>query len=100
MFIYYLGMFVKFWIEDGELKITVTTTKDGKKEVKTYEGEDVEKFLEENGDYNMQFENDEDDENIIILKTCDDDSSGNCSKVLKSKKIKVKVIEKEEKDED
>lgn len=86
--------------EDGELKVTVTTTKDGKKEVKTYEGEDAEKFLEENGDYNMQFENDDDGENIIILKTCDDDSCGNCSKVLKSKKIKVKVIEKEEKDDD
>jgi len=100
VFIYYLGMFVKFWIEDGELKVTVTTTKDGKKEVKTYEGEDSEKFLEENGDYNMQFDNDEDGENIIILKTCDGDSNGNCSKVLKGKKIKVKVIEKEEKDED
>jgi len=33
--------------EDGVKKVTVTTTKDGKESVETYEGEEADKFLEE-----------------------------------------------------
>lgn len=105
----------KFWIEsgesdkginknvevekkDGELKVTVTTTKDGKEDVKTYEGEDAEKFLEENSGYDMQFENDENGGKIVIIETCEDDSSAHCKKKLNVEKLKVKVIK--EKDDD
>ncbi len=33
--------------KDGKKVVTITTTKDGKEETKTYEGEDAEKFLKE-----------------------------------------------------
>lgn len=39
---------VEVKIEDGEKKVTVTETKDGKEETKVYEGEEAEKFLKEN----------------------------------------------------
>jgi molybdopterin-binding protein len=38
---------VKVEINDGKKKVTVTTTKDGKDEIKVYEGEDADKFLKE-----------------------------------------------------
>jgi hypothetical protein len=38
---------IKINVEDGEKKVTVTTTKDGEESVETYEGEEAEKFLEE-----------------------------------------------------
>ncbi|MFA7228795.1 MAG: hypothetical protein WC061_07165, partial [Melioribacteraceae bacterium] len=38
---------VKVEDKDGKKLITVTTTKDGKEETKTYEGEEAEKFLKE-----------------------------------------------------
>ncbi|PKL83625.1 MAG: hypothetical protein CVV24_04025 [Ignavibacteriae bacterium HGW-Ignavibacteriae-3] len=34
-------------VEDGKKIVTVTTTKDGKEETKTYEGEDAENFMKE-----------------------------------------------------
>lgn len=40
---------VKVEIKDGKKNITVTTVKDGKEETKTYEGEEAEKFLKEEG---------------------------------------------------
>lgn len=41
---------VKVEIKDGKKSITVTTNKDGKEEIKTYEGEEAEKFLKEQGE--------------------------------------------------
>ncbi len=44
---------IEIKIEDGKKKVTVTTTKDGEEETKTYEGEEAEKFIKEhekNGD--------------------------------------------------
>jgi hypothetical protein len=38
---------VKVEINDGKKTVTVTTTKDGKDEVKVFEGEDADKFLKE-----------------------------------------------------
>lgn len=40
---------VKVEIEDGKKKVTVTTMKEGKEETKTYEGEEAEKMLKEEG---------------------------------------------------
>lgn len=54
---------VKIEINDGNKKITVTTMKDGKEEIKIYEGEDAEKFMkEEKGmkHFNIQIDDDED----------------------------------------
>lgn len=46
--------------ENGEKKVTVTTITDGKKEVKTYTGDEAEKFLEKehdaNGNFHMSFD--------------------------------------------
>lgn len=39
---------VEIQIEDGKKKVTVTTEKDGKEEIKVLEGEEAEKFLKEN----------------------------------------------------
>lgn len=41
---------VKVEIKDGKKSITVTTNKDGKEETKTYEGEEAEKFLKDQGE--------------------------------------------------
>ena len=41
---------VKVEIKDGKKNITVTTNKDGKVETKTYEGEEAEKFLKDQGE--------------------------------------------------
>lgn len=46
--------------ENGEKKVTITTITDGKKEVKTYTGDEAEKFLEKehasNGSFHMSFD--------------------------------------------
>jgi hypothetical protein len=58
-------------VEDGVKKVTVTTIKDGKETVKTYEGEEADKLLEEmEDDHHMYFkvEIDEDNGNVIIMK--------------------------------
>ncbi len=56
---------VKVEIVDGKKNITITTNKDGKEETKTYEGEEAEKFLrEEGGDGNVK---------VIVKKLGDDD---------------------------
>lgn len=55
---------VKVEIKDGKKSITVTTNKDGKEETKTYEGEEAEKFLKEQG---------EDGKVKVILKKLGDD---------------------------
>lgn len=39
---------MKLEVKNGEKKLTVTTSKDGKESTKIYEGDDVEKYLEEN----------------------------------------------------
>jgi hypothetical protein len=53
---------IKVEVTDGKKKITVTTTKDGKEETKVLEGEDAEKFL-----------NDEKNSNRIEIMTDDED---------------------------
>ncbi len=73
--------------KDGKLKVTVTTTVDGKKEIKVYEGDDAEKYLEEN--------NSGDDEDVILMEVCTDGKKSECSK-----KVKVKIITEDKKDED
>lgn len=56
---------VKVEIVDGKKNITITTNKDGKEETKTYEGEEAEKFLKEDGgDGNVK---------VIVKKLGDDD---------------------------
>lgn len=73
--------------KDGKLKVTVTTTVDGKKEVKVYEGDDAEKYLEEN--------NNDNDEDVILMEVCEDGK-----KSEGSKKVKVKIITEDKNDED
>jgi hypothetical protein len=41
---------IKIEGNDGEKTVTITTTKDGKEETKTYKGEDAEKFLKDEKD--------------------------------------------------
>ncbi len=67
--------------ENGVKKVTVTSTKDGKDDVKTYEGKDADKFLE-----------------TLKKEGCDtkiwDEKDG------KGKKMKKIIIKKEKKDND
>ncbi len=86
--------------KDGKLKVTVTTTKNGEEDVKVYEGEDAEKYLEENNDNAFEFDTDGDAGNIIIIRECDTDKSDNDCTKLKSKKIKVKIIKEKKNDDD
>ncbi|NMB81104.1 MAG: hypothetical protein GYA14_04745 [Ignavibacteria bacterium] len=103
---------VEVKIDDGKKKVTVTTTKDGKEETKTYEGEEAEKFLKENekvGKFNIMV-NDEDgmgDRMIFFNKKLDDDNGCCCCKGRmsmkhlspgKGKKIIIEKIEKDTKD--
>lgn len=79
---------VKVEIVDGKKNITITTNKDGKEETKTYEGEEAERFLkEEGGDGNVKVIvkklgddecESEDDENVIVFNKKIDSGGCNC----------------------
>jgi hypothetical protein len=80
---------VEVEIEDGVQKVTVTTTKDGKDEVKTYEGDEADKYLKKmNHGKHHGYKFFKSDDNVLII---DKDS--------KHKKMK-KIIIKKEKDND
>ena len=71
---------VKIEIKDGVKKITETTTENGEKSVKVYEGEEAEKYLKENN---------ENEKHIRIKHKMKDGS--------KHKKVIIKeIIEEEE----
>jgi len=67
---------VEVKIKDGKKSVTVTTNKDGKEETKTYEGDEAEKFInEEGGDGSVKVimkkvDGDEfEDDNIMVFST-------------------------------
>ncbi|MDQ7816697.1 MAG: hypothetical protein RDU14_06680 [Melioribacteraceae bacterium] len=100
-------------IEDGKKKVTVTTFKDGKEEIKTYEGEEAEKFLQENekaGKVRVMINKDGDEDNHIMFfnRKFDDDDNCCCGKRMKirhfspgkGKKIIIEKIEKDVKEKE
>lgn len=105
---------VEVKIEDGKKKVTVTTTKDGKEETKVYEGEEAEKFLQENkeeSNFDFYLNSDEDsDGSVIIMKHSGGDDCCCCGKRMHkmrmpihekgAKKIIIEKIEKDEKKND
>jgi hypothetical protein len=107
---------VKVEVEDGKKKISVTTVKDGKEETKVYEGQEAEKFLEENkkeGKFDIIIDRAEDDEgDLFFFKHFEDEDGcckGGCRKgsrmmmkhfpTKEAKKIIIEKIEKEDKAE-
>ena len=93
---------IKIEIEDGEKKVTVTTIKDGKEEVKVLEGEEAEEYLEEYEEgafrrFIIKKELDGDlekvdfDDEIILFKVGEE-------KIIKSRKDDLKkLLEKKKK---
>jgi hypothetical protein len=81
---------VEVEIEDGVKKVTVTTTKDGKEEVKTYEGDEADKYLKKmkHGKH-RGFKFFKSDDDVLII---DKDS--------KHKRMKKIIIKKEKDDND
>ncbi|HOI29258.1 MAG TPA: hypothetical protein PLZ15_05790 [Melioribacteraceae bacterium] len=98
-------------IVDGDKKVTVTTKKDGKEEIKTYEGEEAEKFLEENqksGNFRIMIGKDKKAGDHMIYFDRKSGKEGGCCIRMKRpghvtqgkvKKIIIDKVEKEEKEE-
>ncbi len=107
---------VEVRIDDGKKKVTVTTNENGEEKTKVYEGEEAEKFLDEQkkeGKFNVYIDGDEKGvkENVIFFRENDMDDEGSCCchhkmKMRKPmhdkgvKKIIIERTEKEEKDKD
>jgi hypothetical protein len=77
------GVKKKIQIEDkdGEKVVTVTTTKDGKDEIKTYKGEEADKFMKENNEkhFNVFFDGDDDSAHSKVMRfSLGDDDEGEC----------------------
>lgn len=70
---------VKVEIKDGKKNITVTTNKDGKEETKTYEGEEAEKFLKDQGEDGKV--------KVFMKKIGEDDGEGEDHVIMLNKKI-------------
>ena len=70
---------VKVEIKDGKKNITVTTNKDGKEETKTYEGEEAEKFLKDQGEDGKV--------KVFMKKIGEDDCEGEDHIIMLNKKI-------------
>jgi len=80
---------VEVEVEDGVKKVTVTTTKDGKEEVKTYEGDEAEKYFKKKNKkkshgYKIFKSNGNDDLIEIIIKK--DGTKKNIKKIIKRKR--------------
>lgn len=101
---------VEVRIVDGDKKVTVTTMKDGKEETKTYEGEEAEKYLNDNkksGSFRIMIDKDKKAGDHIIYfdrKNDDDSCKGRMIRVGrrapdKVKKIIIEKIDKSEKEE-
>lgn len=101
---------VEVRIVDGDKKVTVTTMKDGKEETKTYEGEEAEKYLNDNkksGNFRIMIDKDKKAGDHIIYfdrKNDDDSCKGRMIRVGrrapdKVKKIIIEKIDKSEKEE-
>ncbi|MBL1213515.1 MAG: hypothetical protein HND52_09160 [Ignavibacteriae bacterium] len=95
---------IKINIEDGKKKVTVKTTKDGKEDVKIYEGDEADEYLEKmKGDgHGVKFFSS--DDNVFIMKKGKIDGKNDddlieviVDKDSKKKKMK-KIIIKKEKD--
>jgi hypothetical protein len=103
---------VEVKIEDGKKKVSITTFKDGKEETKTYEGEEAEKFLNENekdGKFKIMVDGEPGtgDQMIFFNKKLDDGDGCCCCKGRmsmkhfspgKGKKIIIEKIEKDSKE--
>ncbi|KAF0150555.1 MAG: hypothetical protein FD143_2558 [Ignavibacteria bacterium] len=71
---------VKVEIKDGKKNVTVTTSKDGKEETKTYVGEEADKFIaEEGGDGKVK---------VIMKKVCGDETTDKDHLICVDKNIK------------
>lgn len=99
---------VEVRIVDGDKKVTVTTKKDGKEEVKTYEGEEAEKYLKENqksGNFRIMIGKDKNPGDHIIYFDRKSDREGGCCNRMKcsghatKEKVKKVIIERIDKDE-
>lgn len=93
------GTEIKVTKKDGKLTITETKDVDGKKEVKTYEGKDAEKYLEENS-IDVLNDDDRGDNSVVIWTTGDDSDISKVVKKIKANKKKVKVEVIKEKDDE
>ncbi len=98
-------------VEDGKKKVTVTTNENGEEKTKVYEGEEAEKFLQENkkeGEFNIYVGGDDEKgikNKVLVFHDGDDDEGCSCChhkmkmrmpKHGKSmKKIIIEEVEKE-----
>ena len=68
-----IGIDVKIELNDGVKKITETTTENGEKSVKVYEGEEAEKYLKENNEKRIKMKDGKKYKKVIIKEIKEED---------------------------